>query len=161
MSDAILRLLNSPIGDDAALAQLWDEYEFNLDEPDDNVVSDAESDTDSDVIDSEPEEMATDTDGVPVIDRGDDDTEFDMRRNDMDEAIERAVALPEFVLSKEDDIAKAAAFRFVYILHFSVCQCQSGSLSLRLSVTSLRLTFLHETSAELFSTLFFSVTSQS
>ena len=66
MSDAILRLLNSPIGDDAALAQLWDEYEFDIDEPDDSVVSDAESDTDSDVI--EVEEMATGSgaDVVPV-----------------------------------------------------------------------------------------------
>ena len=113
--------IHRPIGDDAALAQLWDEYEVDIDEPDDSVVSDTESDTDSDV---EVEEMATGSgadvvpvneDVVPVNEEGDDETEFDMRRNDMDAAIERAVALPEFVLSREDDIAKAAAFRFVYI----------------------------------------------
>ena len=39
MSDAILRLLNAPLGDDTALAQLWDEYEFNIDDPDDKVSS--------------------------------------------------------------------------------------------------------------------------
>ena len=44
-----------------------------------------------------------------------------MRRNNMDETVERVMALPEFILSKEDDIAKAADFslRFVDIMNFS------------------------------------------
>ncbi|KAI0211114.1 hypothetical protein LSAT2_004069, partial [Lamellibrachia satsuma] len=44
----------------------------------------------------------------------DDVDEFNMLTTDMDAAIERAVALPEYVLPEQDDILKATAFRFVY-----------------------------------------------
>ena len=41
--------------------------------------------------------------------------QFNMLTTDMDTAIERAVALPEYVLPDQDDILKATAFRFLYI----------------------------------------------
>ena len=41
--------------------------------------------------------------------------EFNTLTTDMDAAIERAVALPEYVLLEQDDILKATAFRFVYV----------------------------------------------
>ena len=40
--------------------------------------------------------------------------EFNMLTTDMDAAIERAMALPDYVLPEQDDILKANAFRFVY-----------------------------------------------
>ena len=48
------------------------------------------------------------------------ETEFDMLTSNVDLAIERAVALPEFVSLKEDDIIKATAFRFVDIAEFNL-----------------------------------------
>ena len=48
------------------------------------------------------------------------ETEFDMLTSDIDVAIERALALPEFVLPEEDDIVKATTFRFVDIADFNL-----------------------------------------
>ena len=50
----------------------------------------------------------------------------DMRAIDVDVAMEKAMALPEFVLLEDDDIVKATAFRFVYIQHaLSFTHCRS------------------------------------
>ena len=111
MSDAILRLLNAPVDDDAALARLWEDYEFsNVDESDDSD-SGSETFADSDMPGTSSDIPATEGVG---------ETEFDMLTSDIDVAIERAVALPEFVLPKEDDIVKATAFRFVDIADFNL-----------------------------------------
>lgn len=56
-----------------------------------------------------------------------DDDEFDMLRSDLDVAIERAVALPEYVLQEQDDILKAAAFRYVSsLMIFCACAVPVG-----------------------------------
>ena len=43
--------------------------------------------------------------------------EFDMLRNDVDVAMEMAMAFPEYVLQDQDDILKATAFRCVAFNH--------------------------------------------
>ena len=45
MSDAILRLLNSTEGDEAALERLWNDYEFCTSYNGESDVSDSESET--------------------------------------------------------------------------------------------------------------------
>ena len=112
-------MLNAPEGDEAALERLWNDYEFCANDKDESDVSDSESETGEitgnggSVIGGD---VAVDTDtdmpdsDIPAMD-------FDMRVTDVDVAMERAMALPEFVLQEDDDIVKATAFRFVYIQH--------------------------------------------
>ena len=45
MSDAFLRVLNAPTGDDIAVARMWEHYDFDASEWD----ADRDSETDSDV----------------------------------------------------------------------------------------------------------------
>ena len=45
MSDALLRVLNAPTGDDIAVARMWEQYDFDASEWD----ADLDSETDSDV----------------------------------------------------------------------------------------------------------------
>ena len=45
---------------------------------------------------------------------------FDKLATDVDVAMERAMALPKFILLEDDDIVKEAAFRFHYIAQFSL-----------------------------------------
>ena len=45
MSDAFLRVLNAPTGDDIAVARMWEQYDFDASEWD----ADSDSETDSDV----------------------------------------------------------------------------------------------------------------
>ena len=56
--------------------------------------------------------------------------EFKMLTTDMDASIERAVALPEYVMLEQDDILKATVFRFVYIQ-----SSRFGRFAVRLRVT--------------------------
>ena len=104
-----MRWLNTPIEDDDAFERLWEEY----------TLSDVDESSNSDTVsDSE----TTEGGAIPVPDsvrdtegsEGDID-EFNMLTPDRDAAIERTVALPEYILSEQDDILKATAFRFVYI----------------------------------------------
>ena len=124
MSDAILRLLNATEGDEAALERLWNDYEFCTSYNEESDVSDSESETGKITGNGGPViggDVVVDTDmpdsDIPAMD-------FDMRATDVDVAMERAMALPEFVLLEDDDIVKATAFRFVYIqywLSFTHC----------------------------------------
>ena len=45
MSDALLRVLNAPTGDDIAVARMWEQYDFDASEWD----ADSDSETVSDV----------------------------------------------------------------------------------------------------------------
>ena len=121
-----MRWLNAPIEEDDTFERLCEEHtQSDVDESSD---SDTESDSD-----------ATERSAIPVPDsvrhtegsEGDVD-EFNMLTTDMDAAIERAVALPEYVLPEQDDILKATAFRFVYTYlglftfnqtRFDICHC--------------------------------------
>ena len=121
-----MRWLNAPIEEDDAFERLWEEH--TLSDVDESCDSDTESDSD-----------ATEGSAIPVPDsvhhtegsEGDVD-EFNMLTTDMDAAIKRAVALPEFVLPEQDNILKATAFRFVYTYlrlftfnqtRFDICHC--------------------------------------
>ena len=103
-----MRWLNAPIEEYDAFERLWEEH----------TLSDVDESSDSD---TESDSEATEDGAIPVPDsvrhtegnEGDVD-EFNMLTTDMDAAIERAVALPEYVLPEQDDILKATAFRFVY-----------------------------------------------
>ena len=122
MSDEFLRVLNAPVDDDeSALAQLWEEY--TLSHVDESSDSDSES-TEEDDASGPGAGAGADTEGA---DTEVDDDEFDMLRSDLDVAIERAVALPEYVLQEQDDILKAAAFRYVSSLMI-LCACGRGSI---------------------------------
>ena len=109
MSYTIVRWLNAPIEDDGAFERLSEEYTLSgVDESSDN---DTESDCE-----------ATEGGAIPVPDSVRDTegsegdvAEFNMLTTDLDVTIERAVALPEYVLPEQDDILKATAFVFVYI----------------------------------------------
>ncbi|KAK2191544.1 hypothetical protein NP493_52g05007 [Ridgeia piscesae] len=112
MSDAILRLLNATEGDEAALERLWNDYEFCTSYNEESDVSDSESETGKITGNGGPViggDVVVDTDmpdsDIPAMD-------FDMRATDVDVAMERAMALPEFVLLEDDDIVKATAFSF-------------------------------------------------
>ena len=119
MSDAILRLLNAPEGDEAALEQLWNDYEFCTSDKDESDISDSESET-GEITGNANGGSVIGGDVVVDTDMPDSDSpamDFDMRTTYIDVAMERAMALPEFVLLEDDDIVKATAFRFVYIQH--------------------------------------------
>ena len=101
-----MHMLNAPLDNERALVRLWDEYD---------LAKDAESDTYSD---------STGGDGAPFpvygavmeglesyVELESDSDEFDMITSDADVAIERAKVLPEYVLQKQDDNAKATTFR--------------------------------------------------
>ena len=87
-----MRWLNAPIEEDDAFERLWEEH----------TLSDVDESSDSD---TESDSEATEDGAIPVPDsvrhtegsEGDVD-EFNMLTTDMDAAIERAVALPEYVL---------------------------------------------------------------
>ena len=104
-----MRWLNAPIEDDDAFERLWEEH----------TPSDVDESSDSD---TESDSEATEAGGaIPVHDRvrdteGSDGNvdEFNMLTTDMDTAIERAVALPEYFLPEQDDILNATSFRYVY-----------------------------------------------
>lgn len=117
MSDEFLRVLNAPVDDESALAQLWEEY--TLSHVDESSDSDSESTEEDDASGPGADTEGTDTEV--------DDDEFDMLRSDLDVAIERAVVLPEYVLQEQDDILKAAAFRYVSSLMI-LRACGRGSI---------------------------------
>lgn len=110
MSDELLRVLNAPVDDESALARLWKEYTLSHVED----SSEADSDIDSESIDDAPGAV---TEGADIELEADGD-EFDMLRSDVDVAVERAMALPEYVLQEQEDIVKATAFRFVALHHY-------------------------------------------
>ena len=92
MSDAFLRVLNAPTGDDIAVARMWEQYDIDASEWD----ADSDSETDSDVT----VEYDWEADH-------DDNEDGNMLSNDIECAIARAEALPEYVLEEQDDITIA------------------------------------------------------
>ena len=82
----LLRVLNAPNrdGGGAAVGELWHQYALA------DAGSDSDADVDSDADEVEDEDAGSDTDS----------DDFDMLRNGVvvDAAIEKAVALPEYVL---------------------------------------------------------------
>ena len=73
MSDAFLRVLNAPTGDDIAVARMWEQYDFDASEWD----ADSESETDSDITveydweadhdDNEDGNMLSNDNNAPIV----------------------------------------------------------------------------------------------
>ena len=73
MSDALLRVLNAPTGDDIAVARMWEQYDFDASEWD----ADLDSETDSDVTveydweavhdDNEDGNMLSNDNNAPIV----------------------------------------------------------------------------------------------
>ena len=63
MSDAFLRVLNAPTGDDIAVARMWEQYDFDASEWD----ADSDSETDSDVTVEYDWEADHDDNNAPIV----------------------------------------------------------------------------------------------